>query len=60
LEILLYITDLPERVISGKPLALNLPNDEKRQQFLALLAETLEANVIHLENGDHMVVRKDR
>lgn len=58
MEILLYVTDCPKRVITGNPLALNMPNDEERQQFLETLAETFEASVLQVKNGDHIVVRK--
>ena len=57
MEILLYITDCPDRVITGNPLVLNMPNDEARQQFLGVLAETLEASVLQMKNGDHIVIR---
>ena len=59
MEILVYVTDCPQRVITGNPLALNMPNDEERQQLLEVLAETFEANVLQLKNGDHLVVRKN-
>lgn len=58
MEILVYVTDCPERVITGNPLALNMPNDEARQTFLGVLAETLEAGVMQMENGDHILVRR--
>ncbi|MGI6576576.1 MAG: capping complex subunit for YIEGIA [Eubacteriales bacterium] len=58
MEILLYITDCPERVITGSPLVLNMQNDEERQQFLEMLAETFEASVLQMKNGDHIVVKK--
>ena len=57
MDILLYITDCPDRVITGNPLALNMPNDQARQQFLGVLAETLEASVLQMKNGDHIVIR---
>lgn len=57
MEILLYITDCPERVITGSRLALNMPNDEARQEFLSILAETLEAGVLQMQNGDHILVK---
>lgn len=57
MEILLYVTDRPERVITGNPLTLNMPNNEDRQEFLDVLAETFEANVIQMKNGDHIMVR---
>lgn len=57
MEILLYITDCPARVITGNPLALNMPNDEARQAFLEVLAESFEAGVLQMKNGDHMLVK---
>lgn len=58
MEVLFYITDCPDRVITGNPLALNMPNDEERQDFLEVLAETFEASVLQMKNGDHIVVRR--
>ena len=60
MDILLYITDRPERVLAGKALALCMANDEERQQFLETLAETLEANVMQMKNGDHIVLRREK
>ncbi|MPM19961.1 hypothetical protein SDC9_66388 [bioreactor metagenome] len=60
MEILLYITDCPERVLAGSPLALNMPDDESRQQFLEVLAETLGADVLQMKNGDHIVIKKSQ
>ncbi len=60
MEILMYITDCPDRVISGSPLALNMPDDEGRQEFLEIFAETFEAGVMQMKNGDHIVVRKNK
>ena len=60
MEILLYVTDCPDRVITGNPLALNMPDDEERQEFLDVLAETFEANVIQMKNGDHIMVQRVR
>lgn len=58
MEILSYITDCPDRVITGNPLALNMPDDEERQEFLEILAETFEASVMQMKNGDHIVFRR--
>lgn len=57
MEILIYITDHPERVITGNPLALNMPNDQARQEFLEVLAESFEASVLQMKNGDHLLVK---
>lgn len=58
MEIILYITDCPDRVVTGNPLVLNMPNDDARQQFIEVLADTLEANVLQMKNGDHIVIGK--
>lgn len=57
MEILLYVTDCPGRVIACGSLALNLPNDENRQQFLEVLAESFGAHVLQMKNGDHILAR---
>lgn len=58
MEIVLYATDCQDRVLAGNALALNLPNDGAREKKLELLAETLEASVLQMENGDHILIRK--
>ncbi|GEM_PF-1110169 len=60
MEILLYVTDCPERVITGNPLALNMPNDAARQEFLEVLAESFDASVLQMKNGDHLLVKPER
>lgn len=60
MEILLYVTDCPERVITGNPLALNMPNDAARQEFLEVLAESFDASVLQMKNGDHILVKPER
>jgi len=59
-EILIYITDTPERVLGGNPLCLKMPNDEERQKFLEVIAESFDASVMKLKNGDHIVVKRDK
>ncbi|WP_294855906.1 capping complex subunit for YIEGIA [uncultured Oscillibacter sp.] len=58
MKLLLYVTDDPDRVITGSSLALNLPNNEERQEFLEVFAETFEAGVLQMKNGDHIVVQR--
>lgn len=58
MNILVYITDNKERVLGGDPLTLYMQNDDKRQQYLQTLAEMLEADVIQMGNGDHMVLKR--
>ena len=58
MEILIYVTDCPERVITGNPLVLNMPNDTARQEFLDVLAESFDASVLQMKNGDHLLVKQ--
>lgn len=58
MKILLYVTDCRDRVITGDALALNMPNDEEREQFLDVFSETFDAGVLQMKNGDHIVVKK--
>lgn len=57
-EILVYITDNRERVITGSPLILFLPAGDEREQCLRDLGIALQANAIQLKNGDHVIVSK--
>ncbi len=60
MEILLYVTDRPDRVIAGNSLVLNMSDDEARQEFLEVIAETFEASVMQMKNGDHIVARRSQ
>lgn len=55
-EILAYITDNKDRVISGDPLTLYIDNNEERQQCLLDLGRALRGNIIQLKNGDHLII----
>lgn len=57
-EILVYITDSRERVITGSPLILFIPIGDEREQCLRDLGIALQANSIQLKNGDHVIVSK--
>lgn len=57
-EILVYITDNKERIISGDPLTLYIPNKEERRDILRDLGIALHADVIQLKNGDHVLICK--
>lgn len=56
-QIMVYITGQKERVISGDPLVLLMPPDE-REIILADLEKALHANTVQLKNGDHMLVSR--
>lgn len=55
-QILVYITDNKERIISGDPLTLYIPDEEERQSCIATLGRALRADVIQLKNGDHVLI----
>jgi len=55
-EILVYITDNKERVLSGDPLTLYMCDKEEREKCLVDLSRALRGNVIELKNGDHMII----
>lgn len=56
MQILVYITDTKERVLSGDSLVLLMPNDAARQEYLFTLSEMLHADVLQMKNGDHMIL----
>lgn len=58
MEILVYVTDSKERVLGGDPLTLYMPDAEDRQEYLHTLAEMLEADVLEMANGDHLVLKR--
>lgn len=57
-EILVYITDNRERIISGDPLTLYIPDPEEREICLTDLGKALRANVVQLKNGDHILISR--
>lgn len=57
-EIILYITDEPNRVIGGNNLCINMKNDQERQEFIQMFADTFEASVMQMKNGDHLLFNK--
>ncbi len=57
-EILVYITDNKQRIISGDPLTLYIPDSEERESCLTDLGKALRADVIQLKNGDHVLISK--
>jgi hypothetical protein len=59
LEILVYVTDNPEKVLSGNPLCLIEKDPAVREQMLLDISRALRANVVQLKNGDHMIVNND-
>lgn len=58
-NILVYITDNPDKVIGGNPLCLVEKDPAIREQMLIDIGRALRANVVQLKNGDHMIVSND-
>ena len=56
MQILAYITGNQERYLGGDPLALFIPDSQERDAFLQSFAKAMRADVIQLNNGDHLVV----
>ena len=55
-QILVYITNHPDKIIGGDPLCLCIPDEGEKQQALLDISRALRANVIQLKNGDYMIV----
>lgn len=55
-EIIVYVTDKKEKVITGNPLCLWITDEEERKQVISDIARGLRANVIQLKNGDYIIV----
>jgi len=60
MDILVYITDDKDRVLGGDPLTLYMPNNEEREEYLNTLSEMIEADVLQMKNGDHMIIKRGR
>ncbi len=57
-EIMVYITDNKERIISGDPLTLYIPDSVEREICLTDLGKALRADVVQLKNGDHVLISR--
>lgn len=55
-EILVYITNNKERVLSGDPLTLYITDPAEVQQTLADLGRALKADAVRLKNGDYILI----
>ena len=56
-QILAYLTTDRNRVISGGPLLLYSDNIEELKQMTVDVAKGLKADVVHMTNGDYLVIR---
>ena len=57
-EIMVYITDNKERIISGDPLTIYIPDSKEREICLTDLGKALRADVVQLKNGDHVLISR--
>lgn len=55
-EILVYITNNKERVISGDPLTLYIFNEKEQKECVRDLGLALRADVVQLRNGDYILI----
>lgn len=55
-EILVYITNNKERVISGDPLTLYVFNEKEQKECVRDLGLALRADVVQLRNGDYIII----
>ena len=55
-EIIAYITDNKERIISGDPLCIFIKDEAERKQLVSEIGRALRANAIQLKNGDFIIV----
>lgn len=58
MQILVYVTNNPSKVVSGDPLCLCIPDEAEKQQTLLDISRALRANVVQLKNGDYMIVNQ--
>jgi hypothetical protein len=55
-EIIAYVTNNKERIISGDPLCFFMEDEDERVQFVSEISRALCANAIRLKNGDYIIV----
>lgn len=55
-QILVYFTNQPDQIVGGDPLCLHIQDQEQREQMIVEMARLFEAGVVHLPNGDAMIV----
>jgi len=52
-----YITREKERVLTSNCLALFAASEESSKEMTVDIAKAMKADVVHLKNGDYMVIR---
>ncbi len=55
-EIIAYITNNRDKIITGNPLCLCIEDETERKQIISDIGRGLRANVIQLKNGDYIIV----
>lgn len=55
-EIIAYVTNNKERLISGDPLCFYIEDEAERNQLVSDISRALRANAIQLNNGDIIIV----
>lgn len=55
-EIIVYITDSKDRVISGDPLCLYIKDETEKKQTVSEIGRAMRANIIQLKNGDYLIM----
>ena len=55
-EIIAYVTNNKERIISGDPLCFFIEDETERKQLVSDISRALRANAIQLKNGDYIIV----
>lgn len=57
-QILVYITENKDGVISGDPLTLLITDEKEKQQCVRDLSIALRTEVAQLKNGDYILITK--
>ncbi len=55
-EIIAYITNNKDRIITGNALCLYITDETERKQTILEIGRALRANIIQLKNGDYMII----
>jgi siroheme synthase len=58
-SILVYVTANDSRVLGGDPLTLLIRDKKEQEETVTELARALKADVVHLKNGDYLMIGHD-
>ena len=59
-NIVVYITAVEDRVLSGDPLTLLVKDQNDQKELTTDLALALRADVVQLKNGDYVLITEER